>query len=138
MGDTLSKERQNNLTSCVKGEEKEIDECGFRPHPKVKRPCQDIIDLEDLSLMANSLNYDRLIRAKATDLNPPYLDQKKIMVGTLLSAYNDLCNRVTIPFSEEPLFSNLEMLITTKKMELLSLETSSPRPSNPRPSEPQD
>ncbi len=138
MGDTLSKERQNKLTTCLRGEEKEIDVCGFRPYPKVKRPRQNIIDLEDLSLTANSLNYDRLNRAKAMDLNPPYLVQKKIMVGTLLSAYNDLCNRVTIPFSEEPLFSNLEMLITTQKMELLSLETSALRPSTPRPSEPQD
>jgi hypothetical protein len=138
MGDTLSKERQNNLTSCLRGEEKEIDECGFRPFPKIKRPRQDIIYLEYLSLTANSLNYDSLNKAKAMNLDPPYLVQKKIMVGTLLFAYNDLCNKVTVPFSEEPLFSHLEKLITTQKMELLSLKTSALRPSTPRPSHPQD
>jgi hypothetical protein len=72
------------------------------------------------------------------DLDPPYLVQKKIMVGILVSAFNDLCNRVTVPFSEEPLFSNLELLITMQRMELLSLETSNLRPSTPRPSETQD
>ncbi len=53
MGDTLSKERRNTLTFCLKGEEKEFDECGFG----------EDIDLENLSLTANSLNYDRLNRA---------------------------------------------------------------------------
>jgi len=69
-------------------------------------------------------------------LIPPYLDQKKVMVETLLFA--DLCNRVTIPLSEEHLFSQLEMLITTHRMELLSLMTSALRPSFPRPSYSQD
>jgi hypothetical protein len=60
------------------------------------------------------------------------------MVETLLSAHNDLCNRVTIPLSEVPLFSQLEALITTQRMELQSLKTSSLRSSYPRPFNPQD
>jgi hypothetical protein len=88
--------------------------------------------------MTNSLNHDKLNRLMAMDLDPPYLFKKKIMVGTLLSAYNDLCNRVTIPLSEEPLFLLLEMIITTQRMELLSLETSTLRPSTPIPSETQE
>jgi len=71
-------------------------------------------------------------------IDPPYLVQKKIMVETLLSAYNDLCNRVTTPLSEEHLFSQLETLLTTQRMELLSLKTSTLRPSSPRPPDPQD
>ncbi len=69
-------------------------------------------------------------------LIPPYLDQNKVMVETL--PFADLCNRVTIPLSEELLFSQLVMLITTHRMELLSLMTSALRPSFPRPSYSQD
>jgi hypothetical protein len=57
----------------------------------MSRSSRDIIDLEDLSLTANSLNYDRLNWARAMDLDPPYLVQKKIMVGILLSAPTMIC-----------------------------------------------
>jgi hypothetical protein len=126
MRDTLSKERRNTLNLCLEREEEELDTCGCGysgPHPSNR----DTIDLRDLTV--SSLDCGRLDRANAMDLHPPYLVQKRIMVGIFLSAYIDLCNRVTVPFSEEPLFSKLELLITTQRMELLNLETSSLRPS---------
>jgi hypothetical protein len=45
---------------------------------------------------------------------------------------------VNVPFSEEPLFEKLELLVTTQRMELLSLETSTLRPLTPKPAETQD
>ena len=135
MGDNLSKERRNTLAFCPEGEEEEeitTCECGYaNGHPP--RPN---IDLRDLT--ASSLDCGRLERTITMDLDPPYLVQKRIMVEILLSAYNNLCNRVTVPFSEDPLFTKLELLITTKRMELLSLETSSLRPLTPKPAETQD
>jgi len=133
MGDNLSKERRNTLAFCLEGE-KEEDTCGCgysHGHPP-----QNALDLRDLT--ASSLNSGKLERVNAMDLDPPYLVQKRIMVEILLSAYNNLCNRVTVPFSEEPLFAKLELLITTQRMELLSLETSTLRPLTPKPTETQD
>ncbi len=135
MGDNLSKERRNTLAFCPEGEEEEeitTCECGYAngypPRPN--------IDLRDLT--ASSLDCGRLERTNTMDLDPPYLVQKRIMVEILLSAYNNLCNRVTVPFSEEPLFAKLELLIATQRKELLSLETSTLRPSIPMPSDTQD
>jgi hypothetical protein len=84
------------------------------------------------------LDSKRLEIVNAMDLDPPYLVQKRNMVEILLSAYNNLCNRVNVPFSEEPLFGKLELLVTTQRMELLSLETSTLRPLTPKPAETQD
>ena len=134
MGDNLSKERRNTLAFCLEGEKEEGDtcECGYsHGHPP-----RNALDLRDLT--ASSLNSGKLERVNAMDLDPPYLVQKRIMVEILLSAYNNLCNRVTVPFSEEPLFAKLELLITTQRMELLSLETSTLRPLTPKPAETQD
>jgi hypothetical protein len=135
MGDNPSKERRNTLVFCLEGEEEEeitTCECGYsNGHPP-----RNALDLRDLT--ASSLDSGRLEKVNAIDLDPPYLVQKRIMVEILLSAYNNLCNRVTVPFSQEPLFAKLELLITTQRMELLSLETSTLRPSTPKPTETQD
>jgi hypothetical protein len=129
MGDNVSKERRNTLAFCLEGEEEEEEitscECGYaNGHPP-----RNALDLRDLT--ASSLDSGRLERTNAMDLDPPYLVQKRVMVEILFSAYNNLCNRVTVPFSEEPLFAKLELLITTQRMELLSLETSTLRPLTP-------
>jgi hypothetical protein len=134
MGDNLSKERINTLVFCLEGEEEDLTMCGCGyswPHP----PSQNTFHQRDL--MASSLDCGRLDRANAMNLDPPCL-VKKIMVEILLSAENNPRNRVTVPFSEEPLFSKLELLIATQRMELLSLETITLRPSTPRPPETQD
>ena len=128
MGENLSKERINTLAFCLEGEEEDLTSCccGYSgPHP----PSRNTIHLRDL--MASSPDCGRLDRANAMNLDPPCLVQKKIMVEILLSAENNPCNRVTVPFSEEPLFSKLELLIATQRMELLSLETITLRPSTP-------
>jgi len=138
MGDDLSKERRITLTSCLGGEKEEEEEeyvtceCGYPNGHPPRNP----LNLRDLT--ASSLDSRRLERVNAMDLDPPFLVQKRIMVEILLSAYNNLCNRVNVPFSEEPLFEKLELLITTQRMELLSLETSTLRPLTPKPAETQD
>ena len=136
MGDDLSKERRNTLTFCLGGEkeeeEEEYDVCGCGYPNGHRNP----LNLRDLT--ASSLDSRKLERVNAMDLDPPFLVQKRIMVEILLSAYNNLCNRVNVPFSEEPLFEKLELLVTTQRMELLSLETSTLRPLTPKPAETQD
>ena len=139
MGDDLSKERRITLTSCLGGEkeeeeEEEYDVCGCG-YPN-GHPPRNPLDLRDLT--ASSLDSRRLERVNAMDLDPPFLVQKRIMGEILLSAYNNFCNRVNVPFSEEPLFEKLELLITTQRMELLSLETSTLRPLTPKSAETQD
>jgi hypothetical protein len=135
MGDNLSKERRNILAFCLEGEKEEETTtwgCGYaNGHPP-----RNALNLRDLT--ASSLDSVRLERVNAMHLDPPYLVQKRIMVEILLSAYNNLCNRVTVPFSEDLLFAKLELLITTKWMELLSLETITLRPLTPKPAETQD
>ncbi len=94
MGDNLSKERRNTLAFCLEGEKEEEDtcECGYpNGHPP-----RNTLNLRDLT--TSSLDSGRLERVNAMDLDPPYLIQKRIMVEILLSAYNNLCNRVTVLF----------------------------------------
>ncbi len=114
MGDNLSKElskeRRNTLAFCLEGEkeEEEYDTCGCG-YPNGHPP------RNALDLTASSLDSGKLEITNAMDLDPPFLVQKRIMVEILLSAYNNMCNRVNVPFSEEPLFRKLELLITTQR-----------------------
>jgi len=83
MGDDLSKERRNTLTSCLGGEkeeeEEEYDTCGCG-YPN-GHPPRNPLNLRDLT--ASSLDSRRLERVNAMDLDPPFLFRK----GSWLRSY---------------------------------------------------